>query len=96
MSSSTDIKQAYLFYSKIYQWEVFNVNLRERFVNECENMIGDPKCLVVAISLPSGATEIITNTEHIGKKVDYYLNLYDDDFCLKTNSEVKIINFMLI
>lgn len=72
------------------------MNLKERFMNECETREGDPKYLIVAVLLPTGAVEIITNTEQIGSKAEYYKNAYDNDFCLKANSLIKIINYMLV
>jgi hypothetical protein len=72
------------------------MNLKERFMNECETREEDLKYLIVAIQLPTGAVEIITNTEHIGSKAEYYKNAYDENFCLKANSSIKIINYMLV
>lgn len=71
-------------------------NLKARFIDECENRVGDPKYLIVAVQLPTGAIEIITNTDQIGSKAEYYKNAYDDDFCLKANPQIKIINYMLV
>lgn len=71
-------------------------NLKQQFISECENRVDDPKYLIVAVSLPTGATEIITNTEQIGSKAEYYKNAYDENFCLKTNPAIKIIGYMLV
>lgn len=54
------------------------------------------KILSVAVKLPTGATEVITNTELLSSKADYYINQYDEDFRLKANSTVQIVAFMLV
>ena len=71
-------------------------DLKQKFISECENRVGDPKYLIVAVSLPTGAVEIITNTEQIGSKTEYYKNAYDENFCLKTNPAIKIVSYMLV
>lgn len=54
------------------------------------------KYLVVAVKLPTGAIELITNTDQIESKVEYYKNAYDDNFCLKTNPAIQIVGYMLV
>ncbi|MEK5165991.1 hypothetical protein NYE69_27095 [Paenibacillus sp. FSL R5-0527] len=56
----------------------------------------EPQLLVVAVKLPSGAFEVITNTQDLKNKIDYYLNAYDDDFRLKVNQNIQIVEFMLV
>jgi hypothetical protein len=55
-----------------------------------------PQLLVAAVKLPSGAIEVITNTQDLQSKIDYYLNAYDDEFRLKANPNVQIVEFILI
>jgi hypothetical protein len=52
--------------------------------------------LVVAVHLPTGATEIITNHYEVESKMEYYLDKYDNEFRLKANPNVKITGFMLV
>jgi hypothetical protein len=52
--------------------------------------------MVIAVKLPSGATELIINTENIIDKFLYYKNSYNDDLSLINNPEVKIINYMFV
>jgi hypothetical protein len=73
--------------------------LRMKFLTETQDM----KCqslkrthLVVAVKLPTGATELIINTENIESKAEYYRNAYDDTFCLKTNPQIQIVGYMLV
>lgn len=72
------------------------MSLKERFIKECENCECDPKYLIVAVKLSSGAIELITNSDQIGNKAEYYKNAYDDEFRLKSNPEIQIINYMLV
>lgn len=76
--------------------------LRQRFIEETEaaDFLGTfsqkPTYLIVAVKLPTGAIEVITNTEQLQTKVEYYRNAYDDNFCLKNNPAIQIVGFMLV
>ena len=72
--------------------------LRMKFLNETDpnNDARKITYLIVAVKLPTGAIEIITNTEQIQSKIEYYRNAYDDNFCLKTNTAIKIVGYMLV
>ena len=52
--------------------------------------------LVIAVRLPNGAIELITNTYNLTEKLDYYMNAYDDDLFLKANPEIRIVNWMVV
>jgi hypothetical protein len=52
--------------------------------------------IVVAVKLPTGATEIIVNTEDIQGKFNYYLSAYNDDLKLNNNPMVEIIDYMFV
>jgi hypothetical protein len=73
--------------------------LRLKFLNETDKQNFEPdkaKYLIVAVKLPTGAIELITNTDQIESKVEYYKNAYDDNFCLKTNPAIQIVGYMLV
>lgn len=71
--------------------------LRSRFLKEVKDLGGVvPKAVVVAVKLPSGAIEIITNTQHLIDKLDYYAAAYDKRFRLITNPEVQIVGYMIV
>jgi hypothetical protein len=70
--------------------------LRERFLSELNRGVDGARLITVAVLLPTGAIETITNTEYIPEKIGYYRNAYDDDFRLKANSEVKIVGYMIV
>ena len=55
---------------------------------------GEVNYLIVAVQLPSGAKEIIINTTDIPGKVQYYLNVYDDDLKMVRVPEIRILNYM--
>lgn len=73
--------------------------VREEFVNEANSLKSHgaaPKVLTVAVELPSGAVEVITNTEETESKIDYYLENYDSDFRLIANDKIQIVGFMIV
>lgn len=55
-----------------------------------------PQYMITAVKLPTGAIEIAINDKDIDKKIDYILESYDDDMCLKTNKEVAMQNIMIV
>lgn len=55
-----------------------------------------PSYLVTATLLPTGATELTVNTTNISEKLDYILEAYDEDMCLKANPEVRLTNLMVV
>jgi hypothetical protein len=67
---------------------------KEFFLEKCS--LGEVKKLVTAVRLPSGATEIIINTEELKTKIEYIKNAYDDDMRLKANKEISIVDYMVI
>jgi hypothetical protein len=73
--------------------------LRESFCRELDYLDGRLdllKVLTVAVRLPNGAIEVITNTSEIPSKIGYYLNAYDKDFKLKANPQIQIVGYMLV
>ncbi|PEE42799.1 hypothetical protein [Bacillus pseudomycoides] len=71
------------------------MSLKDRFINEA-SFIGTPQIISVAVKLPSGAIEVITNTQETNSKVDYYVNTYDHEFRLKHNNQIQIVGYMLV
>ena len=57
---------------------------------------GDPRALVVAVELPTGSLELITNTSNIDSKLEYYTTMYDDEFRLRANPKVRIVGAMIV
>jgi hypothetical protein len=56
----------------------------------------EPSHIVTAVKLPTGAIEIAVNTQNIAEKIDYILEAYDDDMCLKSNTDVVMQNIMIV
>lgn len=54
------------------------------------------RAIVVAIQLPSGAVEIITNYEDLENKYMYYLETYDSNMVMYKNENIRIINWMIL
>ena len=71
------------------------LSLKEQLLAVAET-IKEPKVLVVAVELPTGAIEIITNTTNIDSKLEYYTTMYDDEFRLLTNPKVRIAGAMIV
>lgn len=61
-----------------------------------KQLFGEITKMVVAIKLPTGAVELIINTDNIESKYGYYLDAYDDDMKLKNNSEVEIVGVLFV
>jgi hypothetical protein len=69
--------------------------LKINFLRDVKNTVA-PTHLVVAVKLPTGATEIIANNLMLAEKITYYTEMYDENFALKHNSSVKVIGYMLV
>ena len=55
-----------------------------------------PQYLVTAVRLPTGAIELAVNNQNIADKIDYILEAYDDDMQLKTNTNIKMENILIV
>lgn len=56
----------------------------------------EPQYIVTAVKLPTGAIEIAVNDKEIASKIDYILDAYDDNMCLKTNTSIVMQNIMVV
>ena len=56
----------------------------------------EPTYIVTAVKLPTGAIELAVNNQNIAEKIDYILEAYDDNMCLKTNPEIMMQNIMIV
>ncbi|MEG1636122.1 MAG: hypothetical protein RR324_01285 [Cellulosilyticaceae bacterium] len=70
--------------------------VRQKLLNAFNDNRSSYTKLVVAIQLPTQATEIIINTEGIHNKLAYYVNNYDDTMHLKSCTDIKMLDFMII
>jgi hypothetical protein len=52
--------------------------------------------VVAAVELPTNAVELITNTEQLESKLQYYWDAYDDEMRLKTNDAISIIGMLIV
>ena len=74
-------------------------SLKEQFRQQylgSKELFGNITKMVIAIKLPTGATELIINTENIEDKYNYYLTAYDMDMKLKTNDQVNIVGCLFV
>lgn len=68
--------------------------LKQRFLEETTDL-QDKSVLVTVVKLPTGAKEVITNSDNLHSKVEYLKATYDEDFKLRANPAVQIINFLI-
>lgn len=72
-------------------------SVRSRFISATDKFaMGAPIVLATAVKLPTGAVELITNTQFIPEKIQYLRDAYDDDFRLKNNPNIQIVGYMLV
>ena len=57
---------------------------------------GVVKKIVVAVHLPTGAIELIFNSDDIENKFNAYMTAYDEDMHLNTNKSIYIIDCMIL
>ncbi len=72
---------------------------KEFFKDDIDSIIeknGAIQFLVVAVQRPTGAMEVIVNSQDLDDKIEYYMEAYDDDLQLKANNNVKIVNWMVV
>ncbi len=55
-----------------------------------------PTYLVTAVKLPTGAIELAINNTNIKEKIEYILEAYDEEMCLKTNPAIMMQNIMVV
>lgn len=71
------------------------MKLKQEFLAKSK-AIGTPQLLVTVVQLPTGALEVIQNTQQLDTKITYLSDAYDDDFKLNNNPNVRIVDFILI
>lgn len=69
--------------------------LKENFISDTE-VVENPQVLVVAVKLPTGAIEIIQNTQQLESKIRYYKEAYNDEFRLINNPDVQVVGYMIV
>lgn len=72
--------------------DFFEMNFRETL----EANHGQMNYMIVIVQLPTGALEMIANTQNFEEKLDYYLNAYTEDLCLKNNPQIMIIKYLFV
>ncbi len=79
--------------------EAFPTN-KERFMADFEatkaKTQGRLSYIVVAVKLPTKTKELITNTQGLEEKYQYYLEAYDEDMRLKSMPKIQIVGWMFI
>ncbi|KEO81044.1 hypothetical protein [Tumebacillus flagellatus] len=52
--------------------------------------------LVTIVELPSGAREVIVNTDELQSKIEYLLKTYDEGMRMKANSAISIVGATVV
>ena len=55
-----------------------------------------PTYFITAVKLPTGAIELAVNSVNIKEKIEYILDAYDENMCLKTNPAIVMQNIMVV
>lgn len=66
----------------------------KRIMSEEESLV--PQYIVTAVRLPTGAIELAVNSQDIAGKIDYILGAYNDNMELKTNSDIKMEDALVV
>ncbi len=74
----------------------FYLNAIKAAITEPDGEHFKPTYIVTAVKLPTGAIELAVNTANILDKIDYILDAYDDDMRLKANSEIQMVQLMVV
>ena len=69
---------------------------KQEFVKEFDEKIATMRYLVLAIRLPNGAVELITNTMDFQEKFQYLVSTYDKELKMYDNTLIQIINWMIV
>lgn len=75
------------------------VQLKKWFMEDLQHIKSNgetPRVVTVAVELPTGAIETITNTQELASKLEYYANAYDEEFKLSNNPAVGIVGYMIV
>ncbi|MMZ45734.1 hypothetical protein D3C75_333050 [compost metagenome] len=67
---------------------------KQEFIEQCKCTI-EPKLIVTVTQLPSGALETQINTDQLETKMNYIVDNYDENMCLKRNTKVQIIGVIV-
>ncbi len=69
---------------------------KQEFTIEFDEKIANMKYIVLAVRLPDGAIELITNTMNFVEKFEYINSMYDKDLIMNTNPDIVIVNWMIV
>ena len=77
---------------------------RQEFLNKISKARENGKLsvIVTVVTLPKSETdkesaiEVITNYQNLDTKISYLLNAYDDDLCLKSKKDIKLLDCIIL
>lgn len=71
---------------------------KDKLLAKIDKLNQEDRCLKVVVTivkLPSGALEVIVNTDNLNDKLNYIINAYDDDLKLKSNQDIAIVDYLI-
>ena len=71
---------------------MFDLEKLKKKIDYCKN----PEVIITVVKLPTGALEVITNYQELQGKIDYILKAYDDNLCLKTCPQIKLLDCIIL
>lgn len=72
---------------------------REKIIKKVENLDKESKPLslvVTVVKLPTGALEVITNTQFLIEKIRYILDAYDENLRLKKCNDIELVDCIIL
>lgn len=72
---------------------------REKIIKKVENLDKNQQPLsliVTVVKLPTGALEVISNTQSLNEKIKYILSAYDDNLRLKTCKDIELLDCIIL
>ena len=69
--------------------QIFNKDFNDASVHSLSHII-------VVVQLPSGAREVIVNSQQLEEKFFYYLETYDDSLKMYKNQEIRLVDWLIV
>lgn len=71
------------------------MSLKMKFTQDYSEKV-NVRLIVVAVQLPSGAIEVIQNTDDLENKYMYYLETYNKDMVMVKNPNIRILDWIIL
>ena len=72
------------------------MSAKSQFVMDYNAVSLSISVMIVVLQLPSGALEVIQNTQNLETKYLYYLETYDKNMVMYKNPDIKILKWIMV